>query len=233
MHLDIAVAKVRKYAVPESGDTIETIERPGGGISIVVVDGQRSGRSAKVISNMVARKAVSLLAEGVRDGAVARAAHDYLYTQRSGKVSATLNIASVDLESRTLVLSRNSHCPIIVSQNGEPRLLVEPSNPVGVHKGTKPVIAEIPLAPATIVVIYTDGLMAAGERTGQSLDVLHAMRELIPHYLTARQIARDLLDRALALDEHRPADDISLVVLSISKFDQRNDVRWLNVSMPL
>ncbi len=233
MHLDIAVAKVRKYAVPESGDTIETIERPGGGISIVVVDGQRSGRSAKVISNMVARKAVSLLAEGVRDGAAARAAHDYLYTQRSGKVSATLNIASVDLESRTLVLSRNSHCPIIVSQNGEPRLLDEPSNPVGVHKGTKPVIAEIPLAPATIVVIYTDGLIAAGERTGQSLDVLQAMRDLIPHHLTARQIARDLLDRALALDEHRPADDISLVVLSISKFDQRNDVRWLNVSMPL
>ena len=233
MHLDIAVAKVRKYAVPESGDTIETIERPGGGISIVVVDGQRSGKSAKAISNMVARKAVSLLAEGVRDGAVARAAHDYLYTQRAGKVSATLNIASVDLESRTLVLSRNSHCPIVVSQNGEPRLLDEPSSPVGVHKGTKPVIAEIPLAPATIVVIYTDGLIAAGERTGQSLDVLQAMRDLIPHHLTARQIARDLLDRALALDEHRPADDISLVVLSISKFDQRNDVRWLNVSMPL
>ena len=233
MHLDIAVAKVRKYAVPESGDTIETIERPNGGISIVVVDGQRSGRSAKVISNMVARKAVSLLAEGVRDGAAARAAHDYLYTQRSGKVSATLNIASVDLDSRSLVLSRNSHCPIIVSQQGEPRLLDEPSNPVGVHKGTKPVITEIPLAPATIVVIYTDGLIAAGERTGQSLDVLQAMRDLIPHHLTARQIARDLLDRALTLDDHRPADDISLVVMSISKFDQRNDVRWLNVSMPL
>lgn len=233
MHLDIAVAKVRKYAVPESGDTIETIERPGGGISIVVVDGQRSGKSAKAISNMVARKAVSLLAEGVRDGAVARAAHDYLYTQRAGKVSATLNIASVDLESHTLVLSRNSHCPIIVAQDGEARLLDEPSNPVGVHKGTKPVIAEIPLAPATIVVIYTDGLIAAGERTGRSLDVLQAMRELIPHHLTARQIARDLLDRALALDEHRPADDISLVVLTISKFDQRNDVRWLNVSMPI
>ncbi len=233
MHLDIAVAKVRKYAVPESGDTIETIERPGGGISIVVVDGQRSGKSAKAISNMVARKAVSLLAEGVRDGAAARAAHDYLYTQRSGKVSATLNIASVDLESHTLVLSRNSHCPIIVAQDGEARLLDEPSNPVGVHKGTKPVIVEIPLAPATIVVIYTDGLIAAGERTGQSLDVLQAMRELIPHHLTARQIARDLLDRALVLDDHRPADDISLVVLSISKFDQRHDVRWLNVSMPI
>jgi serine phosphatase RsbU (regulator of sigma subunit) len=235
MHLDVAVAKVRKYAVPESGDTIEMIERPSGGLSFVVVDGQRSGRSAKVISNMVARKAVSLLAEGVRDGAAARAAHDYLYTLRSGKVSATLNIASVDLESRTLVLSRNSHCPIVLVTNDAQgvTLLDEPSSPVGVHKGTKPVITEIPLAPGLTVVIYTDGLIAAGERTGQSLDVLQAMRELLPHHLTARQMARDLLDRALVLDDHRPTDDISLVVLSISKFDQRNDVRWLNVSMPL
>jgi serine phosphatase RsbU (regulator of sigma subunit) len=233
MHLDAAVAKVRKYAVPESGDTIEMIERPGGGLSFVIVDGQRSGRSAKVISNLVARKAVSLLAEGVRDGAAARAAHDYLYTLRAGKVSATLNIASVDLESRTLVLSRNSHCPIVLAMNAELTLLDEPSSSVGVRKGTKPVITEIPLAPGLIVVIYTDGLSAAGERTGQSLDVLQAVRELLPHHLTARQIARDLLERALALDDHRPADDISLVVLSISKFDQRNDVRWLNVSMPL
>ena len=235
MHLDVALAKVRKYAVPESGDTLEMIERPGGGLSFVVVDGQRSGRSAKVISNMVARKAVSLLAEGVRDGAVARAAHDYLYTLRSGQVSATLNIASVDLTSRSLVLSRNSHCPIVVARSDthSVTLLDEPSSPVGVHKGTKPVITEIPLASGLTVVIYTDGLMAAGERTGQALDVPQAVRELLPYHLTARQMARDLLDRALALDDHRPADDISLVVMSISPFDQRTDVRWLNVSMPL
>jgi hypothetical protein len=95
MHLEVAIAKIRKYATPESGDTIEMIERSGGGLSFVVVDGQRSGKSAKAFSNVVARKAVALFAEGVRDGAVARAASDYLFMQRSGKVSATLNIVSV------------------------------------------------------------------------------------------------------------------------------------------
>lgn len=233
MHLDVAVAKVRKYAVPESGDTIEMVERPNGGVSFVVVDGQRSGKSAKAISNIVARKAVSLLAEGVRDGAAARAAHDYLYTHRSGKVSATLNIVSIDLESRSLVLSRNSHCPIVLVQAGEMQVLDQPSQPVGVHRGTKPVISEIPLSPGTTVVIYTDGLIAAGERKGQTLDVPRAVRELSAHPLTAKQLARELLDRALALDEQRPADDISILVLTISKFDQPNDARWLNVSMPL
>ncbi len=233
MHLDVAVAKTRKYATPESGDTIEMIERPGGGMSFVVVDGQRSGKSAKAISNIVARKAVSLLAEGIRDGAAARAAHDYLYTHRAGKVSATLNIVSVDLESRTLVLSRNSHCPTIVSLNGEIRIFDEPSQPVGVLRGTKPIIHELPLTPGTTVVIFTDGLTSAGERKGQALNVSELVRELSGRQLDAYDLAQALLQQALQADDQRPADDISILVLSISAVDQSDDIRWLKVSMPL
>ena len=233
MHLDVAVAKTRKYATPESGDTIEMIERPGGGLSFVVVDGQRSGKSAKAISNIVARKAVALLAEGVRDGAAARAAHDYLYTHRSGKVSATLNIISVDLESRSLVLSRNNHCPTIVSLSGEIKLFDEPSQPVGVQRGTKPVIHELPLAPETTVVIFTDGLTSAGERKGQPLNVPELVRELIGRQLTAEALAQTLLNEALTADDQRPADDISILVLAVSALDRSDDTRWLKVSMPL
>ena len=100
MEIQIAVAKTNKYAVSESGDTLEVVERPNGGVSVVLADGQTSGRGAKAISTMVVRKVISLLAEGVRDGAAARAASDYLYTERYGKVSATLNILSADLQYR-------------------------------------------------------------------------------------------------------------------------------------
>ena len=72
LNVEIAVAKAAKYAVHESGDSVEVIERPRGGLSVVMADGQRSGRSAKAISNIAVRKAMSLLSEGVRDGAVAR-----------------------------------------------------------------------------------------------------------------------------------------------------------------
>ena len=47
MEIQLAVAKIAKYAMSESGDTVEVIERPHGGVSVVLVDGQRSGRSAK------------------------------------------------------------------------------------------------------------------------------------------------------------------------------------------
>ena len=42
MEVQIAVAKVNKYATSESGDTLEVIERPNGGLSVVLADGQTS-----------------------------------------------------------------------------------------------------------------------------------------------------------------------------------------------
>ena len=66
MEIQVAVAKVNKYGSIESGDTIEFVERPMGGISVVLADARSSGKKAKAISSLVVRKIISLLAEGVR-----------------------------------------------------------------------------------------------------------------------------------------------------------------------
>lgn len=234
MELEVAAAKVSKWASSESGDTLEMIERPHGGFSFVLVDGQLSGRAAKAISNLVARKTISELAEGVRDGAAASAAHDYLYAFRGGKVSATLNILSVDLASRTLVLSRNSHCPaIIVTPAAELRLLDEPSESIGLRRGTKPQITELPLAAGTVVVVYTDGLATAGQRYGRTFDIPAAVRALLAgEEVDARQLADGLLAQAIALDGGRPGDDISVLVLRMLP-RTGDEVRRLLVRVPL
>jgi serine phosphatase RsbU (regulator of sigma subunit) len=216
VEVQVAVAKVAKYATLESGDTVEMIERPHGGLSFVMVDGQRSGRSAKAISNLVARKAISLLAEGVRDGAAARAAHDYLYTYRGGKVLATLNILSVDMVSHTIVLSRNSHCPSLIVTPEGLRTLDEPSRPVGVHRSTKPIVTELPLQVDTTVVLFTDGLLHAGQRYGQAIDLPAAVQALCHNRgCPAQPIADQLLAQALELDRGRAGDDITVLVLSV------------------
>ena len=238
LELQVAVAKVSKYAVSESGDTVEVIERPHGGLSLVLVDGQRSGKSAKAISNIVARKAVSLLADGVRDGAAARAAHDYLRTMRSGQVSATLNIVSVDLGTRTIVISRNSHCPVLVARGRrrDLHLLDEPSQAIGIHSRTRPVITELPIEPDLHVVVFTDGVLSAGERYGQSLDVAAFVQEHLGIYTVencARGLADALLTRAVELDQGRPGDDVSVVVVSVVARQQPDDVRRLSVRFPI
>jgi len=235
LEVKIAAAKVAKYATGESGDTLEVIERPRGGLSLVLADGQRSGRAAKAISNIVARKAVALLAEGVRDGAVARAAHDYLRAIRGGKVSATLSILSLDLVTETIVISRNSHCPAIVVQGDTLLMLDEPSQPVGIHTWTKPLITELPLVPETYVVLYTDGLMHAGRRYGQQLDVPALVRTLLHEEGGAAQgVADGLLARAVACDQGRPDDDISVVAVTASLAPADADVvRRLSIDFPV
>jgi serine phosphatase RsbU (regulator of sigma subunit) len=234
MEIQVAVAKVGKWASGESGDTLEMVERPRGGISLVLVDGQRSGRAAKAISNLVARKAISELAEGVRDGAAARAAHDYLFTHRGGQVSATLNILSVDLASRSLVLSRNNPCPtVVVPAEGELQLIDEPSEPVGFRSWTKPHITELPLEIGTMVVVYTDGLETAGARSEPVFDVPGAIRAMLADgERDARQVADGLLERAIELDSGRPRDDISVLALAI-RDDGGDGARRLDVRLPL
>jgi len=234
MELQFAVAKVGKYATSESGDTVEMIERPQGGLSFVLVDGQHHGRGAKEISNLVARKAIADLAEGVRDGAVARAAHDYLFTYRQGKVSATLNIVSVDLVSRTIVLARNNQCPTIVVAPSGFRILDQPSNPVGIYARTKPNMTELPLEAETVIVVYSDGLASAGEFAGQPLDVPALVQDLTAYGLAdAQRIADALLAAALEADDQRPNDDISVVVLAVTNEIVPDGARRMTVRAPL
>ncbi len=235
MEVRFAVAKVSKYATSESGDTLEMIERPHGGLSMVLVDGQRSGRSAKAISNVVARKAVQLLSEGVRDGAAARAAHDYLYTYRGGKVSATLNILSVDTQSRTLVISRNNPAPVIVhTPDCGLFLLDEASSVVGFHRNVKPIITEIPLTPGLFAIAYSDGLQHAGSISGsKGLNPLTAVADLVAEgIMDARLIVDTLLEKALALENGRPRDDISVMCMAVME-KSGDDTRWLNGRLPL
>ncbi|MEX1248792.1 MAG: SpoIIE family protein phosphatase [Anaerolineales bacterium] len=232
MEVQIGVAKINKYASSESGDTLEVVERPNGGLSVVLADGQRSGKSAKLISNMVVRKVISLLAEGVRDGAAARAASDYLYTHRNGKVQSTLNILSIDMETRTVVITRNNPNPSLVSINGVTKAMSEESQPVGLRRGTRPVITELNLLSGLIVAMYTDGLPFAGDRRGTPLDIRARFERLVQSDATPQGMADNLMAEALNLEQDRPGDDISIVVLGVLPRGS-DDVRRMWARLPL
>ena len=233
MEAQIAVRKIGKYATSESGDTLEMVERPAGGLSFVLVDGQRSGKAAKSISNVVARKAISLLAEGVRDGAAARAASDYLYTYRAGKVLATLNILSIDLNTQSMVIVRNNPAPVILIQEGELRSLDAPCYVVGTRRNIRPEIEEIPLQAGLGVVVYSDGLVHAGDRYGRPMDVATLVQSLFDQGpQDAGSWADRLMQHALDLDQNRPSDDISVLVARICA-ETESDVRHLDVRVPL
>ncbi|RME31283.1 MAG: serine/threonine-protein phosphatase, partial [Thermoflexia bacterium] len=138
-----------------------------------------------------------------------------------------------DLTTRTLVLSRNNPLPtILVEPDSTVRLLDEPSQPVGIYPRTRPVITEVPLQPGLVVVVYTDGLTLAGEHRGGPMDLPTVVGELASRSLDARQMADELLARALALEAGRPRDDISVLVLRVTG-ENTDLARRLHVQIPL
>jgi serine phosphatase RsbU (regulator of sigma subunit) len=233
MEVQIAVAKVNKYATSESGDTLEVVERPNGGLSVVLADGQTSGRGAKAVSLMVVRKVIGLLAEGVRDGAAARAASDALFTERQGKVISTLNIASVDLSSGTIVLTRNNPAPMFICRGDQIGCLEEESIPLGTSRNLRPLITELPIEPGLTIVIYTDGLTHAGKRRGSPMDIGATIQSILEDQDPSPQVLADtLLAEAVSLDENRPADDISVLVLKVAS-RVGDSVRRMTVRLPI
>jgi serine phosphatase RsbU (regulator of sigma subunit) len=233
MEIKLAVAKINKYATSESGDSVEVVERPNGGISVVMADGQSSGKGAKQISSLVVRKVISLLSEGVRDGAAARAASDYLFSERKGKVSATLNIVSIDLQTATMVITRNNPLPVFIAANDEICAFDDECNPIGIYRDTRPLISEMPLEPRLTVVLFTDGLTHAGSRSGETLDVKTFLEAHIEEEAAEPQVIADrLLSDAMQLDHGRPVDDISVVVIQVTS-QNVDSVRRMTVELPL
>ncbi len=228
----MAVSKINKYNSPESGDSIELVERPNGGLSIALCEAGSSGREAKSISSMVVRKVVNLLGEGVRDGAAARAASDYLYTERNGKISAYLNILSIDLETSTIVITRNNPSPIFVAHQEKIECLAGENNPIGTTRNIRPTISEIPLDVNTTIVIFTDGVTRAGSSFGQTLDVCTLLNAILEDQEpTAKQISDSILSQAIRLDQGRPNEDMSLLALRVLSRN-KDEIRRLSISIP-
>lgn len=233
MEVQIAVAKINKYAVSESGDTLEVIERPTGGLSVVLADGQTSGRGAKAVSMMVVRKVIGLIAEGVRDGAAARAASDALFADKAGKVTCTLNIASVDMHSKSIVLTRNNPAPMYICRGEDIESHNEDSISLGTSRNVRPVITELEIQAGLMVVIFSDGISHAGERRGMPMDIRQTILSVLEYQDPSPQLLADtLLAEAARLDENRPADDISALVLKVSP-RVGDDVRRMSVRLPI
>ncbi len=232
MRIDIDVAKTPKHGADISGDTVDVVERRDGGLSMIVADGKGSYAEAKFVSSFVVTKAMSLIAEGTRDGAAARAAHDALYSIRNGKASAGFLIVSADLADNSLVITRNSECPVFVRKGEELLVFQEAATLLGSEKMVKPNIYVVDLAPDTIVVTFTDGFLGAGAKDSAGWNVRDAVMQLSDDVCKSENIALALLRKAMERDKGKPADDMSVAVMSVSPVVEAENIRRMTVSMP-
>jgi serine phosphatase RsbU (regulator of sigma subunit) len=231
----VGISKVNRYASRDSGDTVEVVERPSGGLSVVVADAQGTGVAAKLLSNLVTSKAVALLKEGARETAVHEAVHDHLYHYKGGKVSCTLSTLSVDTRLRRCTLTRNSPAPAFLVRDGELRRVDEHSRPLGIIPMLEPQHSSVPLTPGLWIVAVTDGVSGAGARTGRQADL---GQEIIAHLsadasLEPGRLAQCILDDSVRRDQGRPTDDMTVVVVGVLDGDAGDERRSMGVRVSL
>lgn len=230
--IQVAWSKMPKGGVGTSGDSVELVERPLGGVTLILADGQGSGPAARRISRMVSMKAVSLIADGSRDGAVARAVQDMLYTAREGRVTATLALLTVDFATRSLVISRNSPAPVVVRQEGRVFRIDGAAEVIGTYRRTKPQVTELDLVEGTICLTFSDGLSQAGRRYGREIDwAAWDTRLAASDVDELADLVDALMQDAVDLDQGRPGDDISIMALGVRRDDQ-SSLRRLSASIP-
>jgi len=82
-------------------------------------------------------------------------------------------------------------------------------------------------------VIYTDGIKNAGDRSGQLIDICTLLQALLEEQEpTPQLIADSVLNQAIRLDQGRPNDDMSIVVLHVFA-DETDQIRRMTLRLPV
>ena len=232
MEIRVAVAKVGKYATGVSGDSVEIVERPRGGLSVVRVDGQGTGRAAKRTSHMIATKAAGLIEDGARDGAVMRVINDQLYAFRDGQVSATATILTADLDHDCFVVSRNSNTPVIMGSRDGTHCLDSPVDPIGVRRLIRPAVTQFKLRRGFVLLGFTDGVIHAGRYGGKGRFSYDWVYEQLQTSASVQELVNRCLEHAVELDQGKPQDDMVVAALTVVEGSDDLGIRKMFVSYP-
>ena len=231
MELQASIAKANRYSSSEQGDKAELIERPKGGISIILAEGKVGGKRSTPVTMKSVHKLMSIIADGVHDGAASRAVLTGLQHEYQGKASLSLNLISCDLESNTIVITKNNRLPVIMMRDEEIEFLSYDQESESLEMD--PSVYQFPIEIGMTFILFSDGIFSAGSQLNQQID----LRTILEDYLeeedpTVSELAEFLLTQAVSSDTGRPRDDMSVVVMRIAR-EKANKYRKINIQVPL
>ena len=224
MEITIAIAQQSKFGFGACSDSTEIVPRSLGGVSVALAWAGSGGyKNPNNYQTLLTQKIRSLIQEGLEDRMVLRAAHDYLYSQHAGKVAVALTLMSVDTATQTILLSRNSNCPVIVKNQYGTEIYDENAGLLGVNKKIKHMVYELTLEPGLVMACYSEGIQTAARKSGYkqvATDLLPIIAKNNPE--DALFIAGSMVEQALEWADHKPGDSMTAVVMGICDENTRH-----------
>lgn len=233
MEIQAAIAKIDQYSSNEEGNKVEIIERPNGGISIVLVEGKLNGNSSKGVSMKAVHAVLNLIAEGVPDGASSRVVLHRIRDEHRDAADVNISIISCDLRSNTIVITKNNTVPVLTYDDGESHFLPLDANPEA--RKYDPVVYQFEFRLGQTFILVTEGVQNAGAFNDNKIDLRTAVGSIYDDdndEPNVEDVANNLLNQAIAHDSGRPRDDMTVVVLRVS-LTTSQDIRRECVSFPI
>jgi serine phosphatase RsbU (regulator of sigma subunit) len=231
MEFQIAIAKVDRYSSNEEGDKVEVIERPLGGLSIILAEGKLNGRRSKAVALKAVHKLLTLISEGIHDGASSRAVLTNLNNEHGGNAELNLSVISCDLVSQTLVITKNNQLPVALIRDEKiDYLRIEDEE---CNLALTPKVFQFQLEEGMTLVICSDGIFRAGCQNNQPFNLTLNLEALFEDdEPSVRVLADYLLTQAISQDIGRPHDDMSVIVLRTADKGSQG-IRRVDIQFPI
>ena len=232
MELQAAISKVDRYSSAAQGDKVEIIERPRGGISIIMAEGKLGGRRSRSIAMKAVHSIMNSIANGSHDGNASRSVLSNIIEEHKGKAQVSLSIISCDLESQSIVITKNNATPVITVFEGTVDYL-RFDGAVDSEPSATPSVYQFEIEESRDFILVSDGILQAGSQYEQPLDLRVSVESLFEDdEPSVQEIADTILKQAISQDLGRPRDDMTVTVLRISPAPP-NNIRRECVHFPI
>jgi hypothetical protein len=197
------------------GDHLEALERADGSHLLVLADGLGSGVRANILSTLTSSMLLTLIDGGLSlQEAVSSLARTLpLAPDRGNLAYSTFTIIKASTSEVTIYNFDNPE-PVFIRAKKEKQIAWTTS----LVEGKRIAYASVPFEPDDTLAFFTDGAVYAG--VGASLN-FGWTREEIARYLegvnsndlSAKNLAKILVDRCATLYERKPGDDTTALIL--------------------
>lgn len=200
-----------------SGDYYEVLPRNGGGeVVLWIADVCGKGMSAALLTASLEALAASLIEQGLPPEEVFTRVSRLLYHRTPPEKYATAFMASIDTATGHVRYANAGHCPsLLVRADGTAEWLGSTGVPLGIMEDWAYAGREVALNPGDLLMLYTDGITEAMDRSGEEFGGERLAGSLVAHRdKTPRDIAKTLESEMDAFAHGVPyADDRTLVLL--------------------
>lgn len=194
-------AAAGKWAVRESGDAVSVVQLGSGRVLGMIVDVQGGGGGAGATAWSLVTLGRQLAAEGVDALTLASTLNRALWTRRGGRVQAGLGVVIGEPGGR---LSTATYGSAVVATTGPTtHARVDDPPPAGLDRDAVPSVGG-GMSDVGTLALCSDGIAGTAQ---ELLSLLESEPGTPPS-------AASVLRRAVARDEGRPRNDMSIIVMS-------------------